>query len=94
MGVAAEERQVINDRDIYEMVSLLDDPGNGFQITATISGKENIWGGLSGNKDKHDSKVIVTSLEKHTGMGPKCCVNRCSLPRNVNLGQNLNMCNQ
>jgi len=43
LSAAAEERQIINNGDVYEMAGLLDDPGNGLQITATIFGDENIW---------------------------------------------------
>ena len=51
VSVAAKEGQVIDDGDIYEMAGLLDDPGNGFQIIATIFGDENIRGALSTEED-------------------------------------------
>lgn len=46
VSVAAEEGQVVDDGDIYEMLGLLDDPGNRFKIIATLFGDENIWRAL------------------------------------------------
>lgn len=57
MGAAAEEGQVVDDGDVDEMPGLLDDPGNGFQVTATISGDENIWGALE-RKDNEDNEEV------------------------------------
>lgn len=62
MSVAAEEGQVVNDGDIYEMVGLLDDPGNGFKIIATIFGDENIWGALSTEEERRQRQLGSDSV--------------------------------
>lgn len=41
------EGQIISDGDIYEMLGLVDDLGNGLQITATMFGNKNIRRALS-----------------------------------------------
>lgn len=46
-STSAHERQVVDDRDVYEMLCLLYDSGNGFKILAAMFGDEGLWGGLS-----------------------------------------------
>lgn len=46
MSTAAEEGQVVDDGDVYEMAGLLDHPGNGFKVTASMFGDENFRGAL------------------------------------------------
>lgn len=75
VSAAAEEGQVIDDGDIYEMAGLLDDPGNGFQIIATIFGDENIWGardvGLSLGAVKGELQRCVLVEEGEQALGPE-----------------------
>lgn len=65
MGTAAEEGQVVDDGDVNEVAGLLDDPGNGFQVTTAIFGDENIWRALSTEEGKttRTTKTGLTSCE-------------------------------
>lgn len=64
MSVSAQEGQVVDDGDVYEVACLLDDSGNGFEIIAALFGDENIWGGLSSEEGKQQRliSVIIVSI--------------------------------
>lgn len=62
MSVPAQEGQVVDDGDVYEVACLLDDSGNGFEVIATLFGDENVWGGLSSEEGKQQRKSASLSL--------------------------------
>lgn len=47
MGVSAQQRQVVDDGDVYEVLGLLYDPGDGFKVVAAVFGDEDVRRGLS-----------------------------------------------
>lgn len=58
MSVSAQEWQVVGNGDIYEVVRLLYDSGDGFKIIAAIFGDENVWGGLPSDMKNNTKETI------------------------------------
>lgn len=62
MGVSAQEWQVVDDGDVYEVLSLLYDPGDGFKVVAAVFGDEDVRRGLSTHKKQLISFVHFNSF--------------------------------
>lgn len=57
MSVSAQEWQVVDEGDVYEVVSLLYDPGDGFKVVAAVFGDEDVRRGLSSDTEQPISVV-------------------------------------
>lgn len=62
MGVSAQEWQVVDDGDVYEVFGLLYDPGDGFKVVAAVFGDEDVRRGLSLNTEQLISFVHSVNL--------------------------------
>lgn len=62
MSVSAQEWQVVDEGDVYEVVSLLYDPGDGFKVVAAVFGDEDVRRGLSSDTEQPISTHNVHSI--------------------------------